>query len=123
MEKERFKYRQRPCTPEQLESICEMLSRGLFRATVYDFLKIGKEKWDNWMRNPTFREAVLHAEASYFKAFQERWLGAAAESLPEAKEYATRRFADVLDPKRSQQDAPVKKVTLVIKKYTMKGVK
>lgn len=75
------------------------------------------------MRSAAFREAVLHAEASYFKDFQERWLLQAAESLPEAKEYANKRFADVLEPRKGQAEPVVKKVTVVVKKYTARGPK
>jgi len=107
-----------------LKEICDMLSRGFFRVVVYDFLKIGKERFDHWMRGKEFREAVLHAEACYFKQFQERWLESARTSLPEAKEVARARFAETLDPRRAADSAPVvKKVNIIVKKYTLKGAK
>lgn len=120
----RFANRKASCSPEMLAEICSMLSQGYFRSTIVAFLKIGADRFNNWLKRREFREAIEHAEACYFKGLQERWLAQVQDSLPEAKEYAKIRFPETLQPGRAGGgDGSARKVTVIVKKYNAKGAR
>lgn len=116
----------RSLNPELYEKVKNMLSRGIFRSTIYSVLEIGEDKWNNLMsKDRPFKAMVLRAEQEFFLKFQEAWVTQAQEAMVKGdlgsmKEYTGKRYAE-MGSKTSVLDIPDLPLKITVKHYTVKG--